>query len=308
MLVNSTLILTVATWGGHPLQRLLLLLAVQSFFHTSCEMDPLAPEIDWNPSLDQESKRKQTKRPVASTSSEQQPSIEGTTQHQQQHQLPPRPQHSDVDTLHHSHDHQHQQHAPQQQHQHHQQYMAAPQFRANGYPPIPHPSHHTAPLHPPPPSFPGIVAPPHFPPPQTHLHPMQQIQMQQHLFPPHPMRPPPPPPPFPPPQYPNSLPDAQSVVDNAWTENKGPQGLKYYYNTVTQQSTWEKPESMVELEKHRKRNHDIVMDQGTFGSESDQKVPAPFTGELTTPQPHEESHSDNSEKVIALLSVSIINR
>jgi hypothetical protein len=35
-----------------------------------------------------------------------------------------------------------------------------------------------------------------------------------------------------------------SDVDNAWEAFQSPDGLEYYYNHVTQETTWDKPEAL----------------------------------------------------------------
>ncbi|KAJ3218151.1 transcription elongation regulator [Dinochytrium kinnereticum] len=73
-----------------------------------------------------------------------------------------------------------------------------------------------------PPMYPGGMGQPMMYPPGPPQRPMM-------MMPPG-MRPPPPPPPSRPP-----------TVQSAWTEHKGPNGVSYFYNSITKQSTWERP-------------------------------------------------------------------
>ncbi|KJH48367.1 WW domain protein [Dictyocaulus viviparus] len=60
------------------------------------------------------------------------------------------------------------------------------------------------------------------------------------------------PPPFFPPAFPVSTRGQQPMVptnpDEAWNEYSAPDGRKYYYNSITQENTWEKPQVLIDKE------------------------------------------------------------
>ena len=39
--------------------------------------------------------------------------------------------------------------------------------------------------------------------------------------------------------------------DDAWQEFSAPDGRKYYYNSITQENTWEKPKALIDKESKR---------------------------------------------------------
>merc|ERR1719259_1240354 len=53
----------------------------------------------------------------------------------------------------------------------------------------------------------------------------------------------------PPPAVPAAAPPPALVAAAApWSEHKAPDGKSYYYNSATQESVWEKPQPMIDLE------------------------------------------------------------
>lgn len=52
---------------------------------------------------------------------------------------------------------------------------------------------------------------------------------------------------MPPPGFPGTvdmMPFGQVTKTSPWTEHKAPDGRTYYYNNVTKQSSWEKPDAL----------------------------------------------------------------
>ncbi|KAI8838068.1 hypothetical protein BC829DRAFT_404662, partial [Chytridium lagenaria] len=103
------------------------------------------------------------------------------------------------------------------------QQMGGMGYQGYGYPGMQMPGPMGGPMGGPPQMFPGPGGPPMMYPPGPPQRPMMMMM--------HPgMRPPPPPPPRPPP-----------TAQSAWSEHMGPNGMPYYYNAMTKQSTWERP-------------------------------------------------------------------
>ncbi|KAI6232887.1 hypothetical protein M3Y99_00975400 [Aphelenchoides fujianensis] len=47
-----------------------------------------------------------------------------------------------------------------------------------------------------------------------------------------------------------AYPPFTTSADKAWQEHTAPDGRKYYFNPITQENTWVKPEAMIQAEKH----------------------------------------------------------
>ncbi|PIO61935.1 WW domain protein, partial [Teladorsagia circumcincta] len=57
------------------------------------------------------------------------------------------------------------------------------------------------------------------------------------------------PPPFFPPGFPvPGRPMPPTNPDDAWNEYTAPDGRKYYYNSITQENTWDKPQVLIDKE------------------------------------------------------------
>ncbi|KIH42346.1 WW domain protein, partial [Ancylostoma duodenale] len=59
------------------------------------------------------------------------------------------------------------------------------------------------------------------------------------------------PPPFFPPGFPmpgGRQPMVPTNPDEAWNEYTAPDGRKYYYNSITQENTWDKPQVLIDKE------------------------------------------------------------
>ncbi|MQL99181.1 hypothetical protein Taro_031904 [Colocasia esculenta] len=76
---------------------------------------------------------------------------------------------------------------------------------------------------------------------------------------------------------------AESLTCN-WTEHTSPEGYKYYYNSVTKESKWEKPEELTLFEQQQQQKLQLQLQQQQNQQQQQQKSVVPQLQSQSQPQ------------------------